>query len=388
MRRTPARVPFVFDAHLCLAEFSLHSVEDATRSFPCAGGAAHRRRAGGSNQGQALAIQRLLGEVELLSGGLEQAAEYLARAVELHEQARAPSGQALSMERMAAVALARGQRWHADRLLQRALRLAAASRLAPHLLVRVHGAMIQAAPTCHGRSPPSSAHGPWPTVTLCPPCSMSFRVAATIALARAGDPTGPGTPGGGRADRWHVGRAGHGAPPSGRRAGCSAGPKATTRRQPRCSRRPPTVRPGEPARRRGPVPSCGRRLHLTWTDILIVYLGSWRSRSDRVGSAWTLRGREQHLQAKQRLSVLPALDSLHPPISPPSGTSRPARVLFKAGMVGAGGVEPPAPSVSGHSASFARVHRRYAWHHVSSPAHEGYRTGQRGATSGRVWDRC
>ena len=70
------------------------------------------------------------------------------------------------MERMAAVALARGQRWHADRLLQRALRLAAASRLAPHLLVRVHGAMIQAAPTCHGRSPPSSARTrPWPTVT-------------------------------------------------------------------------------------------------------------------------------------------------------------------------------------------------------------------------------
>ena len=120
-------VPFVFDAHLC-NEFSLHSVEDATRSFPPAG----LLTTSPSRRARTKARRwRLLGEVELLSGGLEQAAEYLARAVELHEQARAPSGQALSMERMAAVALARGQRWHADRLLQRALRLAAASRLAP-----------------------------------------------------------------------------------------------------------------------------------------------------------------------------------------------------------------------------------------------------------------
>jgi len=27
VRRTPALAPFLFDAHLCLAEFSLHSIE-------------------------------------------------------------------------------------------------------------------------------------------------------------------------------------------------------------------------------------------------------------------------------------------------------------------------------------------------------------------------
>jgi DNA-binding SARP family transcriptional activator len=187
VRRTPALVPFVFDAHLCLAEFSLHSVEGSDAIVPLARELLTVAEQAGSVQGQALATL-LLGEVELLSGGLEQAAEHLARAVELHEQAGAPSGQALSMERMAAVALARGQRWRADRLLQRALRLAAASRLAPHLLVRVHGAMIQAAPDLpRSVAAVQRADAALADRELCPPCSMSFRVAATIALARAGD---------------------------------------------------------------------------------------------------------------------------------------------------------------------------------------------------------
>jgi DNA-binding SARP family transcriptional activator len=187
VRRTPALVPFVFDAHLCLAEFSLHSVEGCDAIGSLARELLAVAEQSGSIQGQALATL-LLGEVDLLSGGMEQAAEHLARAIELHEQARAPSGQALSMERMAAVALAHGQRWRADRLLQRALRLAAASRLAPHLLVRVHGALIQAAP-----DPPRAvaavrrADAALADRDLCPPCSMGFRVAATIALARAGD---------------------------------------------------------------------------------------------------------------------------------------------------------------------------------------------------------
>jgi DNA-binding SARP family transcriptional activator len=188
VRRTPALVPFVFDAHLCLAEFSLHSVEGCDAIVALARELLTVAEQAGSIQGQALATL-LLGEVELLSGELEQAGEHLGRAVELHEQARAPSGQALSMERMAAVALARGQRWHADRLLQRALRLAAASRLAPHLLVRVHGAMIQAAAPDLPRSVAAvqRADAALAGRDLCPPCSMGFRVAATMALARAGD---------------------------------------------------------------------------------------------------------------------------------------------------------------------------------------------------------
>ena len=92
------------------------------------------------------------------------------------------------MERVAAVAVARGQYWRAERLLQRALRLAASSRLAPHLLVRVHGAMVRAAPDlARSVAAVRRADAALAGLDVCPPCSMDFRVAATMALARTGD---------------------------------------------------------------------------------------------------------------------------------------------------------------------------------------------------------
>jgi ATP/maltotriose-dependent transcriptional regulator MalT len=177
----------VFDAHLCLAEFSLYSIEGYETIASLARELLAVAEKAGSVQGQGLATL-LLGEVELISGRLEQAQGHLMRAVELHEQACAPSGQALSMERLAAVATARGQRWRAERLLQRALHLAASSRLAPHLLVRIHCAMVQAAPDlARSVAAVRRADAALADRTLCPPCSMGFRVAATMALARAGD---------------------------------------------------------------------------------------------------------------------------------------------------------------------------------------------------------
>jgi DNA-binding SARP family transcriptional activator len=187
IQRTPTLAPFVFDAHLCLAEFSLHGVEGCEEMGPFARELLELAKGAGSVHGQALALL-LLGEVQLLSGRLEQAQEHLARAAELHEQASAPSGQALSMQRLAEVAIARGQRWRASRLLQPALRLAGSSSLAPHLLVRVHGAMVTAAPDLPGSlAAIRRADAALADRDLCPPCSMGFRVAATVALARAGD---------------------------------------------------------------------------------------------------------------------------------------------------------------------------------------------------------
>jgi DNA-binding SARP family transcriptional activator len=187
VRRTPSLVPFVFDAHLCLAEFSLYSAEGCGAVAALAQellAVAGRAR---SVQGRALATL-LLGEVDLLSGRLDRAEEHLTQAARLHEQAGAASGQALSIERLAAVAVARGQRWQGTRLLRRALRLAASSRLAPHLLVRVHGAMVQAAPDLPGAvAAVQRADAALAGLDLCPPCSMGFRVAAAMALARTGE---------------------------------------------------------------------------------------------------------------------------------------------------------------------------------------------------------
>jgi DNA-binding SARP family transcriptional activator len=187
VRRTPALAPFIFDAHLCLAEFSLHSIEGCEAIASLAGELLAVAEKAGSVQGQALATL-LLGEVNLHSGRLEQAEGHLALAIELHERAKAPAGQSLSMQQLADVALARDQRWRAGRLLRRALRLAESSRLAPHMCVRIHGALVKAAP-----DPPRSvaavhrADAALADRDVCPPCSMGFQVAATMAFARASD---------------------------------------------------------------------------------------------------------------------------------------------------------------------------------------------------------
>jgi DNA-binding SARP family transcriptional activator len=141
MRRTPALAPFVFDAHLCLAEFSLHGVEGWEEMGPFARELLDLAERAGSVQGRALATL-LLGEGELLAG----------------------------------------------RLLQRALRLAESSPLAPHLLVRVHGTMVTAASDLpRSLAAIRRADAALAGRDVCPPCSMAFRVAATVALARAGD---------------------------------------------------------------------------------------------------------------------------------------------------------------------------------------------------------
>src|SRR5919109_3801375 len=187
VRRTPVLAPFVFDAHLCLAEVCLHGVEGCEEMAPFAGELLGLAERAGSVQGQALALL-LLGEVDLLSGRLEQAQEHLTRDAVLHKQASAPSGQALSMQRLAEVAVARGQRWRASRLLQSALGLAESSSLAPHLLVRVHGTIVTAAPDpSRSLAAVQRADAALAGRDLCPPCSMGFRVAATLALARTGD---------------------------------------------------------------------------------------------------------------------------------------------------------------------------------------------------------
>jgi tetratricopeptide (TPR) repeat protein len=187
VRRTPELAPFVFDAHLCLAEFSLYSEQGWEEIAPFARELLAVAEDAGSVQGQALATL-LLGVVEFFSGRLEQAEQQLARAADLHQEAGAASGQALSIERMAEVAISRGQRWLAGRLLQRALRLAESSPLAPHLLVRAYGDLVEAAPDA-ARSVAAVRRGDAALAgrQMCSPCSMGFRVAATIALARAGD---------------------------------------------------------------------------------------------------------------------------------------------------------------------------------------------------------
>jgi DNA-binding SARP family transcriptional activator len=187
VREAPELAGFVFDAHLCLAEFSLLGTEGPESIGEYARGLeniADRYRSVG---GKAVA-RLMLGESKMLTGDLVGAEEDLSQAAELHGKAGATSGRALSLERLAAAAVARGRRARAGRLLADAHALARLSSLAAHLVVRVCGTRVQAS----SGTPAAAAEVARTSrkelagTKVCEPCSIGFLVSSTTAFARAG----------------------------------------------------------------------------------------------------------------------------------------------------------------------------------------------------------
>jgi DNA-binding SARP family transcriptional activator len=187
VRRTPDLAPFVFDSNLCFTEFCLYLPDGTAEMAVFADELREAATSAGSTRALALAAL-IQGETELLAGQLEQAEATLKHAVELHREADTNSGESLSLERLAEVSNALGQRSKARKLLERAQHLAEGDPLGSHLLVKIQGALIEAA------GDPSAAA----TVAaeserilarsdVCDQCSMSMRVAASIAFSRAGD---------------------------------------------------------------------------------------------------------------------------------------------------------------------------------------------------------
>jgi DNA-binding SARP family transcriptional activator len=187
VRAAPPFVSNIFDGHLCLAEFCLcgasghQAIAGASRELLAVAEDA------GSAPGRALATL-VLGEVELFSGRLDAAEQLLTSADQLHAEVGAPAGRVLSLQRLAEVALARGQKWRAGRLAQMGLKIAEPTWLAPHLLIRMQGVAVEAAGNADEAADAIEigdrwlAHG-----NMCQPCSMAFRVASSIALAEAGE---------------------------------------------------------------------------------------------------------------------------------------------------------------------------------------------------------
>jgi DNA-binding SARP family transcriptional activator len=142
----PALAPFVFDAHLCLAEFSLAAPGGQDQIEPFARSLLIAATDAGSIPGQGLAWL-MLGEAALCAGDLTSAAEHLSRAATLNRTADAPSALALTLLRSGETEVARGRRSQASRILDRAVAIAGTAPLAAHLLVRVYAAQTLAART-------------------------------------------------------------------------------------------------------------------------------------------------------------------------------------------------------------------------------------------------
>src|SRR6185312_12428868 len=109
---------------------------------------------------------------------LDLAEQLLGRADELYESLGAAAGRAISLQRLAEVALARGQKYRAGRLVQKGFHIAESNWLTPHLLLRLQALAVQAAGT-KGQALDAIEQGDrWLAGQgMCQPCSMSFRVA-------------------------------------------------------------------------------------------------------------------------------------------------------------------------------------------------------------------
>ena len=187
VRRTPDVAPFVFDSNLCFTEFCLYLPNGTTEMATFAAELADAAASTGSARAAALAAL-VLGETQLLDGRLDEAETTLRAAADLHRGTRTNSGESVSLERLAEVSTAQGQRPKARRLLESALRLADGDPLGSHILVKIQGAMVEAAATPEEAAAAAAAGERLLSDSdVCQQCSMSFRVAAANAYAGVGD---------------------------------------------------------------------------------------------------------------------------------------------------------------------------------------------------------
>ncbi len=141
----PQLASAVFDSHLCVAEYLLYGPTPYQEVVALAHQLRAQAERAGARRGVAFAVT-VAGEAALLAGDLDAARADLSEAVALHVEMAADTGTAHTLQRLAEVELAAGNRAEAERLLRRALPLARWSPLARHLLQRIYGTLIAAAP--------------------------------------------------------------------------------------------------------------------------------------------------------------------------------------------------------------------------------------------------
>jgi DNA-binding SARP family transcriptional activator/tetratricopeptide (TPR) repeat protein len=190
LRRTrdaPEVANSVFDGYLCAAEYVLYGPTPYREVIDLARGMRATAERSGALRAVAFATA-LIGEAALLSGDLDLAARELREAADLHHDLGSTAGEAHSLQRLAEVHIARGDRDEATRLLHQALPLARWSMIAMHLLQRIYGTMIAAAPDAlRARAEVDRAEAALGVDDWCQFCSVMLSVPAAIACADVGD---------------------------------------------------------------------------------------------------------------------------------------------------------------------------------------------------------
>jgi DNA-binding SARP family transcriptional activator/tetratricopeptide (TPR) repeat protein len=179
----------VFDGHLCITQRFLYGAKPYAEVIEFAQSLSTEAQRLGAARGHAFGVT-LRGEAEWLNGNLGAAREHLREGARLHRAIGGPVGEALSLQRLAEVALHEGLHEEARSLIDEALDLARQTDIGFHLLDRIYGTRIK----LHADDPEAALHvmedasvsvrGPLET---CPGCRITFAVPAAIAAARAGE---------------------------------------------------------------------------------------------------------------------------------------------------------------------------------------------------------
>jgi len=179
----------VFDGHLCITQRFLYGARPYDDVIAFAQALSTEAQRLGAARGHAFGVT-LRGEAEWLRGNLPAAREHLREGARLHRAIGGPVGEALSLQRLAEVALHEGHRGEARALIDEALDVARQTDIGFHLFDRIYGTRIN----LHGDDPAAALHvmedasvsvrGPLET---CPGCRITFAVPAAIAAARAGE---------------------------------------------------------------------------------------------------------------------------------------------------------------------------------------------------------
>ena len=187
VRNRPELAVAVFDSHLCVAEYLLYGPTPYEEVMALARELQSTAERAGVLRAAAYATA-LLGEAALLAGDLEVAERELQEAAAVSHDIGSSAGEALSLQRLAEVRLAQGRSDEANRLLAQALPRARWSNLASHLIQRIYGTMITAAPDSErARAVVDRAEATVSAADFCGFCNIMLAVPAAIACADAGD---------------------------------------------------------------------------------------------------------------------------------------------------------------------------------------------------------
>lgn len=184
---TPELAPFIFDANMCMSEFALCETTGTTDVANLAQELIRAAEELGSAQARALG-HLLQGEAALLAGkDVEKVRKDLVEAARLHETASSVTGWALAVERLAQLDAIERDHHAAHHRHRAALQIAERTSVPEHLLPCIYGGMLGNEEDAPAVMIIAEAERAMNGLKVCDPCSMAFRVNASIVLSRIGE---------------------------------------------------------------------------------------------------------------------------------------------------------------------------------------------------------